>query len=134
MTVVDVFRNQHQRLITSVKLDATIQLSCQSAQTLQPTMEAWLKLRPGRHHYLDTAQGRHRLYETGKDNLTVQTVVETLNEFSPEAGVDIGMNVHTHNNLRTGKLPEGMLDAVGNIRGEAHLCLYLDIGSTGGLL
>ena len=97
-------------------------------------METWLKLRPGRHHHLNAAQGRHRLYETGKDNLTVQTVVETLNEFTPEAGVDISMNVHTHNNLRTGKLPEGMLDAVGNVCGEAHLCLDLDIGSTGGLL
>ena len=44
------------------------------------------------------------------------------------------MNVHTHDYLRTGKFPEGMLDAVGNVRGKAHLRLHLDVRGTSGLL
>ena len=44
------------------------------------------------------------------------------------------MDVHAHDNLRTGELAEGMLDAVGDVGGQTHLCLHLHIGGTGLLL
>ena len=44
------------------------------------------------------------------------------------------MNVHTHDNLRTGKLTESMLDAVGDVGCQTYLRLYFHIRSTGQLL
>ena len=111
MAVVDIFGYQYQRLVASMELDAAVELACQSAQTLQPTVEARLKLSPGGHYHLDAAQGGHGLDETRKHDLTVQTIVKALDEFSPETRVGIGMDVHTHDNLGTGKLAESVLDA-----------------------
>ena len=39
------------------------------------------------------------------------------------------MYVHTHDDLRTTKLPEGMLDAIGDVCCQTYLGLYPDVGS-----
>ena len=44
------------------------------------------------------------------------------------------MNVHTHDNLGTAKLTEGMLDAVGDVRSQANLSLHLYLAGAGRLL
>ena len=43
------------------------------------------------------------------------------------------MDVHTHDNLRRTEFTEGMLDAVGDIGSQAHLCLHVNIAGTGTL-
>ena len=44
------------------------------------------------------------------------------------------MYVHTHNDFRSSKLTESMLDAVGNVSSQSHLRLHVDIGRCGPLL
>ena len=46
VAVVDILANQFEGFLAAMKLDATIQLSCKAAQTLQPAMEDRLKFRP----------------------------------------------------------------------------------------
>ena len=117
-----------------MELDAAVQLLRQTTQSLKPSMESRFELCPRGYYHLNSAKGRHRLYETRQDNLTVQTIIEALDKLTPESGIDVGMNVHTHDNLRTGKLTEGMLDAVGDVGCQTHLCLYFHIRCTGQLL
>ena len=44
MAIVDILSYQYERLLTAMELDATIQLSCKTAQTFQPAMETGFKL------------------------------------------------------------------------------------------
>ena len=44
------------------------------------------------------------------------------------------MDVHAHHNFTTCKFPEGMLDAVGDIGGQAHLRQHLHISGSSLLL
>ena len=44
------------------------------------------------------------------------------------------MHVHTHDNLGTTELAEGVFDAVGDVRGQAHLRLHLYLSRRGLLL
>ena len=134
MAVVDVLRYQHQRLIPAMELDTTVQLTCHPAQSFHPPLEAWFKLCPRRHGHPDTSQRRQGLHEACQDDLTVQTVIQALDEVAPEPGVGIGMDVHAHDDLRTAKLPEGMLDAIGNVGRQSHLGQESDIRGTGLLL
>ena len=39
------------------------------------------------------------------------------------------MYVHAHDDFRTTKLPEGMLDAIGDVCRQTYLGLYPDVGS-----
>ena len=41
------------------------------------------------------------------------------------------MNVHTHDNLRTGKFPECMFDTIGDIRRQSYLGLHFHFRCTG---
>ena len=83
---------------------------------------------------MNTSESVQGLYETREDNLTIQAVIETLDKVSPELWTDIRMHVHTHHNLRTSKLPEGVFDAVGDVGCQSYLCLHLHIGSSSLLL
>ena len=123
MAVVDVFGYQRERLLPAVELYPTVQLLCQLAQSLQPAVEARLKLRTAGHRHADAAQRVQRLYKARQHNLTVQTVIEALDEVAPELHVMAGVYVHTHDDLRASCLTEGMLDAVGNVRRQPHLRL-----------
>ena len=131
VAVVDVFGNEDERLLPTMELDAAVELLGKAAQTFQPTVEARLKLGPRRHGHLDAAQRVERLHEAGEDNLTVQAVVETLDEVAPELRVRLGMDVHTHHNLRAIELAEGVLDTVGNVGGQSHLSLHLHLRGSG---
>ena len=44
------------------------------------------------------------------------------------------MYVHTHDDVGSTGLSEGVLDAVGNVGGQSDLCLHADITCTGLLL
>ena len=44
------------------------------------------------------------------------------------------MDVHTHDDLGTAELAEGMLDAIGDVGGQTYLCLHLYFSSRGLLL
>ena len=98
-----------------MELGTAVELSSQSAEPFQPTVEARFKLCPRRYGHPYATQGGHRLHEAGEEYLTVETVVETLYELSLETRVGVGMYVHTHDDFRTTKLPEGMLDAIGDV-------------------
>ena len=74
------------------------------------------------------------MYETSEYNLPVQAVVEALDELTPEFRVDVSMHVHTHDDVRSSRLTESMLDAVGNISCQTYLCLHPHIAGTGLLL
>ena len=62
-------------------------------------METRLELSAGGYGYLYAAQRVERLYEAGKHNLAVQSVVEALDEFSPELLAGIGVDMHAHNDF-----------------------------------
>ena len=117
-----------------MELDAAVQIARHARQTLQPAVETRLELGPRRHHHLYAPQRVERLHEAGEHYLTVQSVVQTLQELAPELGIDIGMHVHAHDDFRTSELTEGMLDAVGDVRRQAHLCLHVRVAGTGALL
>ena len=116
-----------------MKLDATIQLSCKTTQALQPAMEAGFKLCSGGYSHLNATQGVEGLHKTDEDNLSVQAVIETLDEITPEFGITLRMDVHTHDDLGTAGLAEGVLDAISDIGGQTNLCQHLYL-SSGGLL
>ena len=80
---------------------------------------------------MNTAQCVHGLHKTGEDDLSVQAIVQTLDELTPEPRIDVGMHVHTHDDLRTGKLAESVLDAVGNVCGQTYLGLHPYFRGTG---
>ena len=125
MLTIDVLLNQFHGFIAAMKLNATIQLARKPAQTFQPAMEARLIFRSAWYGYLNLAKGVERLCESHKKNLTVQTIVETLYELTPELAAYLSMDVHTHDYLRTTTLAEGVLDAVGDVSGQSDLRLYL---------
>jgi hypothetical protein len=110
-----------------MKLNATIQLSCESTQTFQPAMEAWFVFGPAGYGHLNLAKGTEWLCESHEQNLAVQAIVETLYELTPELCAYFRMNVHTHHHLRATTLAEGVLDAVGDIRCQSDLRLYLHL-------
>ena len=91
-------------------------------------METGLKLRPGGNGDLDASQGVEGLYKTDEDNLTVQTVVEALDEVAPELRIPFCMHVHAHDNLGTAELAEGVFDAIGYVGGQTYLRLHLYLG------
>ena len=134
VAVVDILFNKLKTLVAPMELDAAIELTSQTTEALEPTKESRLELGTRRHGHTDAAQRGHGLNETHEDNLAVQAVIQALDELTPEPWVDIGMNVHTHDNLGAGKLAEGVLDAVGDVSSQANLSLHLYIAGAGSLL
>ncbi len=63
------------------------------------------------------------MIETGHEDLTVETIEQTLMELSPEFGRHVLVHVHANEDLRGLKLLEGVLDAVGDVGRHAHLRL-----------
>ena len=70
------------------------------------------------------AKGAQRLYTTHNADLARETIEDTLRKFSPEGTTRIVVNMGTHDNLRTVILLKGMLDAIGDVGSQAHLCLH----------
>ena len=82
-----------------MELYAALQVARHACQPFQPSVESGLELSPGGHDDLNAAQGVERLHEADEEDLAVQSVVEALNELTPELGRHIGMHVHAHDDL-----------------------------------
>ena len=134
MVIVDIFPDEFQRFLASMELDPAIQVAGHSCQSLQPAVETRFELCSAGHYNLNASQRIERLYKTRQDNLAVQTVVQTLYEVAPELGVDLCMDMHTHNDFRGGKLAESVLDTIGNIGCQSYLSLHPYLYRTGSLL
>ena len=123
MVVVDVFGNEGQRLVAAVELYAAVEFAGEAREAFEPAVEAGFILGTAGYGHPYAAEGIERLNEAREHNLAVQAVVEALDEIAPELGVLIGMDVHTHDDLGTSGLAEGVFDAVGDVGGEADWCL-----------
>ena len=82
-----------------MELDAAVQIACHACQALQPAVEARLELSARGYGHLYAAQRVQGLHKAREHNLAVQTVIQALQEFAPELGIDIRVHVHTHDNL-----------------------------------
>ena len=80
------------------------------------------------------SDGVERYGASRYDNLAIETIEEALSKLSPETSRGIIMDMLSQYNLRSIIFLEGMLYAIGYIRGETHLCLHLNISSSGFLL
>ena len=125
--VAHPFGNQCHGVFAGVVGDATFQVLSHTGQSFHPSIESRLILGPRRHSHLYAAQRGERLVEARHDNLAVESVEETLVEVSPELVGLVGVHVHAYEYLRSLKLLEGMLDAVGYVGGYAHLSLHLHV-------
>ena len=78
---------------------------------------------------MDSADGVERLSQSCHDNLTVQSVEETLVELSPEAcrRASACSSVQSYQDFAGTEFLESMLDAVGDVGRYAHLCLHTHI-------
>ena len=84
MSVGDVLIDERQGLLPAVELDAAIQIARQARQSLYPAVETRFKLSPRWYCHLYSANGIERLLDACHDDLTAQTIEETLMKLSPE--------------------------------------------------
>ena len=82
-----------------MKLDTAIQIACQSGKTFYPSVEAWFELGSGWYYHFYATQGIERLLDARHDNLTAQSVEQTLVELSPELRRNLRMHVHADNDF-----------------------------------
>ena len=119
-----------EALLSAMEDDAAVEIAGESCQPFQPSVEARFELRPRRHRHLDAADGVERLPDARHDDLPAQSVEETLVELTPELGRHLVVHVHSDDDLRALELVEGVLDAVGDVGGDAHLCLRGHVGGS----
>ena len=84
MSVGDVLVDECHRLLPAMELDAAIQVTGKSGKSLYPSVEARFKLGSRWYRHLYSADSIERLLDARHDNLTAQSVKETLVELSPE--------------------------------------------------
>ena len=84
MSVGDVLIDECQGLLPAVELDAAVQIARQARQSLYPAVETRFKFCPRWYRHLYSADGIERLLDACHDDLTAQTIEETLVELSPE--------------------------------------------------
>jgi hypothetical protein len=77
-----------------MKLDAAIQVAGKSGESLYPSVEVRFKLGSRWYRHLYSADGIERLLDASHDNLTAQSVEETLVELSPELRRNLRVHVH----------------------------------------
>ena len=129
MAVLHIFAQEFDGVVASEEDDAALQILCQSRQALQPSVETGLELGSRRHSHLNAPYGVQRLLQSCHDNLSVQTVEQALVELAPELWRHLFVLVHADDDFAGAELLEGMFDAVGNVGGDAHLCLHPHIAS-----
>jgi len=82
----------------------------------------------------DAPQRGEGMVEARHDYLPVHAVEKTSVKLSPESRVLKVVHVHADKNLGGLKLLEGVLDAIGYVCGNPHLCVNLHVGTSGILL
>ena len=90
--VGDVFSDECQRLLTSMKFYTAIKISCHSAQAFEPAMESGFKFCSRRDDHFYATQRIEGFYESCEHNLPAQSIIQALYEIAPEFGIVIGMN------------------------------------------
>ena len=81
MSVGDVLVDECHRLLPAMELDAAIQVT---GKSFYPSVEARFKFGSRWYRHLYSADGIERLLDASHDNLSAQSVEETLVELSPE--------------------------------------------------
>ena len=121
---LDIFLDEGLRLDAAMEAHAALQVFRHAAQSLQPPVEARLELGSGGHGHLYAAQRVEGAEAFHDDDLAVEPPEDALYELAPKGLGSVFPHVHAHDNLGGVELLEGVLDAVGDVGGDAHLRLH----------
>ena len=130
VTAEHIVLYQRQHILTTEELGVALKIRTKSAQTLKPAVEARLKLCSRRHCHLYAAYRSEGLGESRHDNLTVESVEQTLMELAPELLRHLRVHVHTDENLSGTEFLVGMAYAVGYVGSHTHLGLHVYVGGS----